>query len=53
MSKKDNFRGLTAKIGYLRPILTSRDHLWPIFMDYVIGIVEACQRDFIAQKVRF
>ena len=37
--KKANFRGLTAKIGYLRPILTSRDHLWPIFMDYVIGIV--------------
>ena len=37
--KKANFRGLTAQIGYLRPILTSRDHLWPILMDYVIGIV--------------
>ena len=37
--KKANFRGLKAKIGYLRPILTSRDHLWPIFMDYVIGNV--------------
>ena len=37
--KKANFRGLTAKIGYLRPILTSRDHLWHIFMDYVIEIV--------------
>ena len=37
--KKANFRELTAKIGYLRPILTSTDHLWPIFMDYVIGTV--------------
>ena len=37
--KKANFRGLTAKIGYLRPILTSRDHLCPIFMDYATGIV--------------
>ena len=25
--KKANFRGLTAKIGYLRPILTSITHL--------------------------
>ena len=37
--KKVNFRGLIAKIGYLRHILTSRTHLWPIFMGYVIGIV--------------
>ena len=37
--KKANFRELTAKIGYLRPILTSRDHLWPIFMEYAIRIV--------------
>ena len=37
--KKVNFRGLIAKIGYLRPILTSTTHLWPIFMDYAIGIV--------------
>ena len=37
--KKANFRGLIAKIGYLRPILTSRTHIWPLFMDYVMGIV--------------
>ena len=37
--KKANFRGLTAKIGYLRPILTSRDHLWPIFKEYAIGVL--------------
>ena len=37
--KKANFRGLTAKIGYLRLIFTSRDRLWPIVTDYVIGIV--------------
>ena len=37
--KKDNFRGLIAKIGHLRPILASRTHLWPIFMDYPMGIV--------------
>ena len=37
--KKANFRGLIAEIGHLRPILASRTHLWPIFMDYAIGIV--------------
>jgi hypothetical protein len=37
--KKANFRGLIAKIGHLRPILASRTHLWPIFLDYPIGIV--------------
>ena len=37
--KKANFRGLIAKIGHLRPILASRTHLWPIFMDYAMGIV--------------
>ena len=37
--KRANFRGLTAKIGYLRPILTSRDHLWYLFLDYAMGIV--------------
>ena len=26
--------GLFAKIGYLKPILASRTHLWPNFMDY-------------------
>ena len=37
--KKANFRGLTARIEYSRPILTSRTHLWPIFMDYAIRTV--------------
>ena len=35
--KKANFRGVIAEIGYYMPILTSRTHLWPIFMKYVIG----------------
>ena len=38
-AKMANFRGLIAKIGHLRPILTSRTHQWPIFMDYAMGIV--------------
>ena len=37
--KKANFRGLIAKIGHYRPILATRTHLWPIFMEYAIGIV--------------
>ena len=37
--KKANFRVLTAKIGHLRPILASRTHLWPIFMEYAMRIV--------------
>ena len=37
--KQDNFRGLIAKIGHLRPILASRTHIWHIFMDCVMGIV--------------
>ena len=37
--KMANFRGLIAKIGHLRPILISRTHQRPIFMDYDIGIV--------------
>ena len=37
--KNANFRGLTAKIGYLWPILAYRTHLWHIFMDCVVGIV--------------
>ena len=37
--KKANFRRLIAKIGHLRPILASRTHLWPICMDYHMGIV--------------
>ena len=36
---KANFRGLITKMGYFRPILASRTHLWPIFMDCAIGIV--------------
>ena len=37
--KKVNFRGLIVKTGHLRPILLSRTHLWPIFMNYAIRIV--------------
>ena len=37
--KKANFRGLIAKIGNYRPILTTRTHLRPIFMEYAIGTV--------------
>ena len=37
--KKTDFRGLIAKIGYLRPNLASRSHIWPIYMEYVMGIV--------------
>ena len=37
--KKANFRGLIAKIGHYRPILATRTHLWPIFMEYAMGIV--------------
>ena len=37
--KKANFRGLIAKIGCLRPMLPYRTHIWPIFLDDVIGIV--------------
>ena len=36
--RKVNFIRVIAKIGYLRPIFTSRTHLWPIFKDYVIEI---------------
>ena len=36
--KKVNFRGLIAKIGHVRPILPSRSHLYPIFMEYAIII---------------
>ena len=37
--KKANFRGLIPKIGYLRPILTSRTHPWPIIMDFTVRFV--------------
>ena len=37
--KMANYRGLIAKIGRLRPILTSRTHERPIFMDYAMEIV--------------
>ena len=30
---------LIDKIGYLSPILASRAYLWPIFLEYAIGIV--------------
>ena len=34
--KRGKFRGVIAKIGCLRPILASRNHLRPIFMVHVI-----------------
>ena len=34
-----SFRGVIAKIGYLRSILASRSHLWPIFMEYAMRLV--------------
>ena len=34
--KMANFRGLIAKIGHYWAILASRNHLWPIFMEYAI-----------------
>ena len=37
--KKANFRGLIAKIGYLKPNLFFTTHLWYIFMNYTVGIV--------------
>ena len=37
--QKHCFRGVIAKIGYLRPVLAARTNLCPIFMEYVIGIV--------------
>ena len=37
--KKVNLRGVIAKIGYLRSILTIRSYLWPIFMDCATIIV--------------
>ena len=33
------FGGVTAKIGYLRPILASSTHQCPIFIEYAILIV--------------
>ena len=38
-SKRPILEELIAKIGYLRPILASRAYVWPIFLEYVIGIV--------------
>ena len=38
-SKMSILGELIAKIGYLRPILASRAYLWPIFLEYAIGIV--------------
>ena len=37
--RKADLRGLIPKIGYLKPILTSRTQLWPIFKDYAMEIV--------------
>ena len=52
--KKVNFKGLIAKIGYLRPILTSRTHLWHISWTTPWELCpEVCSRDSTAQEVRF
>ena len=37
--KNVNFRGVIAKIGYFRLTLTSKTHLWPIFIDNAMRIV--------------
>ena len=37
--QKHSFRGVIAKIGYMRPISAARNHLRPIFMEYVMRIV--------------
>ena len=37
--KKANFRGLIAKNRPFEALLASRTHIWPIFMDYTMGIV--------------
>ena len=37
--KNANFRGLKAQIDHYRPIFASRTNLWPIFMEYAMGIV--------------
>ena len=37
--EKTNFRELIAKIGHYRPILATITHLWPIFMEYLMGFV--------------
>ena len=37
--KKANFRGLIAKISHYRPILASKTHPWPVFLEYSMGIV--------------
>ena len=34
-----SFRGVIAKIDYLRHIYASRTHPWPILIEYVMGIV--------------
>ena len=36
--KNAHFRGLIAKIGHYRPILATKTHLWPIFMEFAMGI---------------
>ena len=37
--KNVNFWTGIAKIGYLMPILTSRTHIWPIFLNCATGFV--------------
>ena len=37
--KTANFRGLKAKIGHCRHIWASKTNLYPIILEYAIGIV--------------
>ena len=37
--KKANFMGLIAKIGGYRHIFATKTPLWPVFLEYAMGIV--------------
>ena len=37
--KNAHFRGLKTKIGHYRPIVATKTHPWPIFMEYSMGIM--------------
>ena len=52
--KKANFRGLIAKIGYLRLTLTSKTHLGPFSWNMPWELChKVCWRDFRVQKFTF
>ena len=48
--KKDNFRGLIAKIRYFRSILTSTTHIWIMPWELCTKVF---RRDSRAKKIRF